>query len=1204
MANTPVSRLLISALFTLQLMLLLSDAHSAGSTVLQLKWRHGFEFAGYYVAKELGYYRDAGLDVQIREAGPGTDSVEEVVSGRATFGVGSSSLLLARKAGKPVVALAVIQQHSPYVLITGTFSATDSIQNLLGKRVMLDPMADELLVYLKREGVPIDAIQHQPQSFDITDLTSGKTDATSAHVTDQAFRLDQIHFPHHVYTPRAAGIDFYGDNLFTSERQLQTNPEQVKAFVEASLRGWAHALAHPTETTDLILEKYAPQESRAQIQYEAERTEALIHADMVTIGYMNTGRWRHIADSYAEIGRLPEGYSLDGFLYDPEKGKTTYNELLRYLVLALAIAACAGSVMVYTVRVNQRLRRSQAQLATTLEAVPDLLFELDEDGIYLDVRARRDALLAAPRNELLGRSAFDILPEGAAATLRDALHAACKHGADYGRVILLQLADGNRWFELSVARKPAPPNQPCRFIVMSRDITDRKEAEQDLRDERQRLVNVLNGTGAGTWEWNIQSGEVQFNERWAEMLGYRLDELQPLTIDTWTQLIHPDDLAHSIAILRQHFAGRIDQYEYETRIRTKEGRWTWMLNRGRVISRSPDGRPLMMYGTQMDIAARKEAEAKRIESEQLLHSAIDTIGEGFVIYDTDDRLAFFNEEYRQIYRGAVPIEVGRSFEEILRAGLQHAIYPDALGREEAWLAERLAWHQDGSSEVIQRLDNGRWLKIRERRTANGYTVGFRVDITELVRARQAAETASLAKSQFLATMSHEIRTPMNGILGMAQILLSPGITAPQRQEYAHIIIKAGQTLLTLLNDMLDLSKIEAGKLLIEPAPLDPAQCFQELQSLFEDAAWRKGLSMEARWHGDVGPCFLIDPHRLRQMLSNLIGNAIKFTSRGEIHIDAHEVERDGSHSTLEFSVSDTGIGIPADKLPQLFQPFSQADSSTTREYGGSGLGLSIVRSLADLMGGSVGVSSTPGQGSHFWFRIRAERLKSESTKVAADGEPAATCTLSGKVLVVDDNGTERKVITALLGKLGLSATLARNGREAVDAVTLGTPPDLVLMDCQMPDVDGYTATEHIRTWERLNDRAPLPIIALTASAFDEDLQRSIHAGMNDFLTKPVPLDILRTVLAKWLHGDPGAVPAVPPLDNGLLLALVGELEPLLADQKFDALIRFKELQALVSGTDLAAEIGEIGTLLASFRFGPALERLRTLAASTSARQAS
>jgi PAS domain S-box-containing protein len=1327
MINIPASRFLISALFALLLTVSLSDAHSAGSTVVQLKWRHGFEFAGYYVAKERGYYKEAGLDVQIREAAPGTDSVEEVVSGRATFGVGSSSLLLARKAGKPVVALAVIQQHSPYVLITGTLSATDSIQNLLGKRVMLDPMADELLVYLKREGVPIDAIQRQPQSSDITDLTVGKTDATSAHVTDQPFRLDQIHFPHHVYTPRAAGIDFYGDNLFTSERQLRANPEQVKVFVEATLRGWEHALAHPTETIDLILDKYAPLESRVQIQYEAERTDALIHADMVTIGYMNAGRWRHIADSYAEIGLLPADYPLDGFLYEPDKGKTTHDELLRYLILTLTVTACIGSVAVYTGQVNQRLRRSQAQLAATLEAVPDLLFELDENGIYLDVRARRDALLAAPRDKLLGRSAFDILPEGAATTLRDALHAACTHGADYGRIIRLQLPDGDRWFELSVARKPGAPNQPCRFIVMSRDITDRKRAEdafrqlsqvveqnptpiliagidgqieyanpafrtlvalqadavsehrvedffdksaptgctfsnawgelldgqirveecphrradghlhieritlaplrndmgeithglcivenvtdsrqreRDLSDERQRLVNVLDGTGAGTWEWNIQSGEVQFNERWAEMLGYQLDELVPLTIDTWTQRIHPDDLAHSTATLRLHFAGGIEQYECETRIRTKEGRWAWVLNRGRVISRSPDGRPLMMYGTHMDITARKEAEARRVESEQLLRSAIDTIGEGFVIFDADDRLAFFNEEYRQIYRGAFPVEVGRSFEEILGAGLRYGIYPDAVGREETWLAERLAQHHDGNCEVIQRLDDGRWLKIRERRTTNGYTVGFRVDITELVRARQAAETASLAKSQFLATMSHEIRTPMNGILGMAQILLSPGITDTQRQEYAHIIIKAGQTLLALLNDMLDLSKIEAGKLLIEPAPLDPAQCLQELKSLFEETAWRKGLVIETHWHGEVGSCFRIDPHRLRQMLSNLIGNAVKFTSRGEIHIDAHEVERDGNHSTLEFSVSDTGIGIHADKLPQLFQPFNQADSSTTREYGGSGLGLSIVRSMAELMGGSVGVNSTPGQGSHFWFRIRAERLGAENAKVAVNGEPAVACALSGKVLVVDDNGTERKVIAALLGKLGLSAVLACDGREAVNTVTLGTPLDLVLMDCQMPDVDGYTATERIRTWERLNDRPPLPIIALTASAFDEDLQRSIHAGMNDFLTKPVPLDTLRAVLAKWLHGNPGTAPTVPPLDNRLLLALIGELEPLLAGQKFDALIRFKELQALVAGTDLAAEISEIGTLLTSFRFGPALERLRTFAASTNARQES
>ena len=1026
----------------------------------------------------------------------------------------------------------------------------------------------------------------------------------------------------------------------------------------------------------------------------------------------------------------PQGkaFKLDGLSDEPDKDKRTYNELLRYLVLTLAVSACIGSVAVYTGRVNKRLRRSQAQLAATLEAIPDLLFELDENGVYLDVRARRDILLAAPKEELLGRSAFDVLPIAAAATLRDALHKAHTHGADYGRVIKLPLPGGDMWFELSVARKPAQPNQPGRFVVLSRDITDRKRAEdafrqlsqvveqnptpiliadiegrveyanpafcaltglqasratekqvedvfdiatdtprtpgavwselgrgevwveecdnrhadgrlhteritiaplrndageithglciveniterrqreQDLRDERQRLVNVLSGTGAGTWEWNVQSGGIQLNERLAEMIGYRLDELEPVTADTWIQRIHPDDRTRSNAMLRRHFAGEIEQYECETRIRTKEGRWAWMLNRGKLISRTPDGRPLMMYGTHMDITARKEAEARRVESEQLLHSAIDTIGEGFVIYDADDRLTYFNEEYRQLYRGALPyIEVGRRFEEILGIAAERSIYPDAIGREEEWLAERLAQHRSADSEIIQRLDDGRWLKIRERRTANGYTVGFRVDITELVRARQAAETASLAKSQFLATMSHEIRTPMNGILGMAQILLSPGITDVQRQEYAHIIIKAGQTLLALLNDMLDLSKIEAGKLLIEPVPIDLAQHVQDLKALFEESAWGKGLIIEARWHGGTASHFQIDPHRLRQMLSNLIGNAIKFTSHGEIQIDAHEVERDGNHSVLEFSVSDTGIGIPPEKLGQLFQPFSQADSSTTREYGGSGLGLSIVRSLAELMDGSVGVDNLPGQGSRFWFRIRAERLDIQPPPDDGDSQPAKVCALSGKVLVVDDNGTERKVIAALLGKLGLSATLASDGREAVDAVTRGTPPDLVLMDCQMPDVDGYTATEHIRTWERRNGRAPLPIIALTASAFDEDLQHSMRVGMNDFLTKPVPLDTLQTVLAKWLPGTSVIPPSAPPLDSDRLQALIRELEPLLAGQKFDALIRFKELQALAAGTDLAAEVGEIGNMLASFRFGPTLERLRTLTATLCAREAS
>ncbi len=531
-------------------------------------------------------------------------------------------------------------------------------------------------------------------------------------------------------------------------------------------------------------------------------------------------------------------------------------------------------------------------------------------------------------------------------------------------------------------------------------------------------------------------------------------------------------------------------------------------------------------------AQRQQSEAILRNREQLLNEA-QRIGQmGSYDYDTGRDRWTNSPVFDEIF--GIDADYPRNF-----AGWQALIHPD----EQATVATAVRNALAGSGEyfsheyrIVRHNDRQTsWVQGtgRVERDAQGRAVrmvGTIQDITrhkeierELRLAVDQAEAANLAKSRFLATMSHEIRTPMNGILGMAQMLLAPGSSPDEQRDYARTILTSGQTLLALLNDILDLSKIEAGKLELTPAPFSPPQLLDEIAQLFAGPTRDKGLQLDIDWQGDPERTLLADPIRLRQMLSNLASNAIKFTEQGEIRIVGRELECEDDRVLLEFSVSDTGIGIAPDKLAQLFSPFTQADNSITRQYGGTGLGLSIVRNLARAMQGDAGIESRAGAGTRCWFRIPAHVLAAGSERrrqARREPSPAADRLTSARILLVDDNTINRKVASALLHSLGMSVSCAENGEQAIALACAAEPPDLILMDVQMPVLDGIEATRRIREYEKTTRRRPLPIVALTAGAYAEDREHCLAAGMDDFLTKPLKLADLAAMLRAQLAEPP------------------------------------------------------------------------------------
>jgi PAS domain S-box-containing protein len=680
------------------------------------------------------------------------------------------------------------------------------------------------------------------------------------------------------------------------------------------------------------------------------------------------------------------------------------------------------------------------------------------------------------------------------------------------------------------------------FLSVARDISRRTALEASLKARENQLWFALNEAADGLWDWDTVSDAVFFSPQLKRMLGYGPDEMPP-ELATWRHNIHPDDAARVWQRLQEHLDGRRVRYEAEYRLRTRNGGWLWVHDRGRVCERSPDGRATRVVGMVQDVTAGHEARAALEQAEAEQRTLIAALPDVVMRLDREGRHTYVSDNVQAL--SAIPAAqmIGRTHHEL---GFPPALcaYWDAAiesvfasGRphESAFEIDTpggprcIGWRvvpdrgADGGVRSVLAVCRD----ITERRRADAELAQHREHLEELVAERTAAlseakaqaEAASRAKSRFLAHMSHELRTPLAGIIGMTGLARERSTDAPQREQLAKVE-QASQHLLRLINDILDLSKIEAERMVLEAAPFRLQTLLDDLLHLAAHRAHDKGLALAIELDPALADCTLVgDPLRLKQVLLNLVDNAIKFTERGAVTLRA--VHDDGAaaegHVALRLSVQDTGIGIDEATCARLFQPFEQADNSTTRHYGGTGLGLAISRQLARMMGGDIRVQSRPGAGSTFELVLALPRGEGNGTETAPQRagrlrEQLRARHAGAPVLVADDDEVGREIAAVLLRQAGLAVTLAHDGEQAV-ALAAAQRFALILMDMQMPRLNGLDATRRIREGGASQGA---PVVALTANAFEDDRLRCLAAGMEDHLAKPIETAALYATLAELL----------------------------------------------------------------------------------------
>lgn len=676
------------------------------------------------------------------------------------------------------------------------------------------------------------------------------------------------------------------------------------------------------------------------------------------------------------------------------------------------------------------------------------------------------------------------------------------------------------WIEMRCEPLFGANGQLEKFFALQEDITQKKETEKKLRENDIRLQHAIEGINGALWDWDIVNNTVYYSPQWKKNLGYLPHELTN-DFSEWESRVHPDDLPATIKAITEYLDGKREKDERHLRIKHKDGRYLHWFDKGIITERDKNGKPCRMVGVAIDISEIKEIQNKLSVSEQRWNFALEGAEAGIVDWDFEKNTVFYSPRILNVIdiqenNNKTPIEL-----------LEEVIHPDDLEYARKMLNNLMLhenkvlmqyrvknkmneyiWVED-TAIVVQRKKDGTPLRILN--SFINITERKKTEL-ELLHSKELAESLVQKERRFLANVSHELRTPLHAVIGLSEQLEKSPLNI-QQKEFVGIINESAKHLLELISDVLDLSKISEGKIQLEQTAFSFHKVLIESIQMFDQKVKEKNLTLKTSCPKSSEELVIGDPLRLKQILLNLISNAVKFTDKGSVEICCEKTNSINDKIQFNVSVKDTGIGIDENIIDSIFEDFVQEDKTYARKFGGSGLGLSITQKLVEMMNGTLNIVSKKNQGTTVSISLQFNKMKSTTGDNTEKQLDTSLIPPNIKVLLAEDNNLNRLVAKIILNKHGVYPDEAENGSIVIDKIREGNTYDLILMDIQMPEMDGIEATRYIRNKLKID----VPIIAITANAVKEELDSYIIDGMNDYITKPFDEKTLLSKIQRWVQ---------------------------------------------------------------------------------------